>query len=123
MSMSDNEGCNDPTHDHSGEDFQGVTIGALFGGPSPRQREREKMQAQSMAERVYIFIEGLDVDQLMVLRFMLAMDGKSATNNYFEGMVVSTLRLMHRADAETGITLDSFHTDPPVTTDRKPNSA
>ena len=124
MTESDNGGCDDPSHDHSGEGFQSVSIGALFGGPSPHQRERAKMQAQSFTERIYGFIEGLDIEQLLMLRAILGLDGKSTSNNYFEGMVVSTLRLHHHADADTGITLESLKNDSPVTeSGETPNTA
>ena len=68
------------------------------------QHEREHMEGMSTQQQIYGLLDSLTVEQLLALRVMLGIDSKSAMCNYFEGQVVSILRLVHGVDPATGLT-------------------
>ncbi len=79
------------------------------GIPWPLRRiavinDRHVMETELLRERVYAFIDGLKVEQLLTLRDILGFSSDAPMNNYIEGIVVQTLRLMHKVDPSTGLT-------------------
>ncbi len=85
------------------------TNGNGEGIPWPLRRialmnDRHVMETELLRERVYAFIDGLNVEQLLTLRDILGFSPEAPMNNYIEGLVVQTLRLMHKVDPSTGLT-------------------
>lgn len=62
--------------------------------------DRHHMQVESIELRINNFLDGLDVEGLLVLRRILNADRDSASNNYFDGMCVTLLRVVHKVDTE-----------------------
>jgi hypothetical protein len=69
-----------------------------------RERDRERMEAEERLASVDRFLDSLNVEQLMALRYVLNQDKASAMNNYFDGQVVTLMRRVHGVDAVTGLT-------------------
>jgi hypothetical protein len=69
-------------------------------------RDRAEMTATDKRVRVEAFLDGLDVDQLLALRFILnccgGEEGAFAMNQYFDGMVYTLLRRVHGVNPDTG---------------------
>lgn len=101
----------DDHDDHEGHDhhLHGFSIPVPAGlgrllQEAAGSSDRSEMQVRSMQERIYSLLDSLNVEQLMALRVMFGTDGKSPMCNYFEGMIVTVLRLTHGVDPESGLT-------------------
>jgi hypothetical protein len=64
------------------------------------QHDREHMRADETRMKLYGLLDGLDKDQLMTLRHILNMSPVGI--NYVDGQVAAQLRLIHKADPDTG---------------------
>lgn len=92
---------NEHGHDHGVHGF-GFPLPPGLADVITGQRDRQVMGAQVAETEVQHFLDGLDVGQLLALRRILCMDNDSSTNNYFDGQVVTLLRVVHKVDAWSG---------------------
>lgn len=88
----------------SDEEFESVPPAIIAGLLGERQEahDRRVMRARDNTTRIHEFLDGLSVDQLLALRIILNQSGPEETNQFFDGMVVSLLRLIHKVDPESG---------------------
>lgn len=82
-----------------------VPASAVFEHMHAHQ-DHHDMENATMAQRINALFDSLDVEQLVTLRRMFAMDGRSGMNNYFEGQIVTMLRRVHNVDPESGLTME-----------------
>lgn len=87
-----------------GPEGMGITI--PIGAMMAQAHDRAHLEAVSMIQRIYAFLDSLNVEQLLCLKKILQADGKSYMNNYFEGQVVTLLRMVHNVDPDTGLTVE-----------------
>jgi hypothetical protein len=112
----DQEECNDPTHDHSQPAGFFIDVSEMVRQSGQERQGRRELAAMSMQQRLYAFIDELDIDQLFVLRTALGLDARSQL--LLEGQVVAALRYKG-ADPDTGLTIDSLK-DPAGEADHGP---
>ncbi len=100
-----------PDEDHDGHDHEGHRHppGGFFALPMGDMFEnmrgladRRAIAGEAMAMSVYSFMDGLNVEQLIALRRMLCCDEESRMNQFFDGQIVSILRLVHHVHPDTG---------------------
>jgi hypothetical protein len=75
-------------------------LGSLLHQHAVRQHDRHHMEIESIEMRINNFLDSLDVEGLLVMRKILNADRDSGPNNYFDGMVVTILRVVHHVDAD-----------------------
>lgn len=99
---------NHDDHDHDRE-IHGfaIPLPAAFAESLAGEHDRGRMQARVAETNIYHFLDRLDVEELLVLRRMLNCDQDSASNNYFDGQVVTLLRVVHQVDITTGERFDT----------------
>jgi hypothetical protein len=97
-----NDDDNDPTDSDGVAGFAIQMPGGLgeFLHRHARDHDRHHMEIESLEMRIHNFLDGLDVEQLLVLRRILNADRDSAPNNYFDGQIVAILRVVHHVNAE-----------------------
>jgi hypothetical protein len=100
-------------HDHNGFAFQlpGFLVDAMTGADQEHHLRRQ-MHAQVAENEVMHFLDSLGVDQLLALRRILCIDNDSTSNNYFDGQIVSLLRVVHKVDITTGEPFDVSALEP-----------
>ena len=88
--------------DHDPDDHPPLVLD--IGGALRAAHERHHMESEDRAASVDRLLDGLNVEQLIALRYLLNQDSKSAMNNYFDGQVITLLRRVHGVDPVTGLT-------------------
>lgn len=66
------------------------------------RHDQLEMRVELSRSRVVGFLEGLDVEQLLVLRKILNMDPESVMNNFNDGIIFGLLRWKHHVHTGTG---------------------
>jgi hypothetical protein len=72
------------------------------------------MIGSQMAARIDNVLDGLDVEELMVLRIILG-HGAEHLSLYsrIDGQIIALLRRVHHVDAETGLSVDDLRKQAP----------
>jgi hypothetical protein len=102
--MADNDDQNDDREPHLHGFAMRVPEGLIRA--MEHEHDRAHMEVESFQQRIFSFFDSLNVEQLMTMRTILNADAKSWANNYFEGQVVTILRLIHGVDPDTGLTAE-----------------
>jgi hypothetical protein len=92
--------------DHEEPHIHAMPLSALLDSAKDAREahDRAHMNRDALINRIYAYLDRASKEDLLVLREMLVMDPKSWSNNYFEGQIVSILRLAHHVDPDTGLT-------------------
>ena len=67
------------------------------------ERDRRNMAAEERSRAVDRFFDGLNVEQLMILRTIFNQSDAATMNQYFDGRVYELLRRVHGVDPDTGL--------------------
>ncbi len=106
-----------PEDDHSEHDdhgdhphihgFAALPLGEMLG-VARHEHDRAQIRSAEMRATIFGFLDGLDVDQLRALRLILNMCGDSdrELSEFFDGQVVSIMRLVHHVNPDTGQSLE-----------------
>ncbi len=72
---------------------------------SPDERDRRRMQGEELRQRVTNFLDTATAEQLLALRVILNMgrgDAAGLSNEFFDGQIVTILRVVHQVNPDTG---------------------
>lgn len=97
MSNDDNER---PDDDFSVHGFAMPLPASLLRSLSA-SHDRAHMEVDAGQARIYRFLDGMSIEDLLTLRAVLQMTEKYP--NFIDGMVLTLLRSVHHVDPETGL--------------------